>query len=40
MPVPLHAATDNLAFQHVEGGKQRSSRAACSRGSSSGSGPS
>ncbi len=23
MPVPLHAATDDLAFQHVEGGKQR-----------------
>ena len=23
MTVPLHAATDNLAFQHVEGGKQR-----------------
>ena len=23
MPVPLHAATDNLAFQHVESGEQR-----------------
>jgi hypothetical protein len=23
MPVPLHAATDDLAFEHVEGGKQR-----------------
>src|SRR6516162_5268923 len=23
MPVPLHAAADDLAFEHVEGGKQR-----------------